>query len=383
MNDLLKDVMEDRAMRAGDPAPDLAAVMAAGDRRRRRTTTLRAGGGVLAVAATVTAIAVVGLPGDSGTTSPGLADDTGWDPRELSYASGSEFHVPASGATVDVGDGVRSYVATDDGFVWAASDGTVSFQSSAEGSSVAIGEVSPEGRYGLVNDDAGSLAAWIDGSDTDDPQLVVYDTARRTEVLRDGDDTGPGMSPMGDGPDPVTVFGIDGDAVVWLNQAGVVRTTISTGESEVLGRRGGLQVHDVGSGLIASDAGEDTGRILTRVGPSLTEGREIPHSGSARISPGADYVSFEDADALIVTDLATGRDVQPRNPGYDYWVVSQWIDARTFGGFGIPTVDESDDSPTVELDMLECDVPTGDCEVVEEIEVAVDAFALPVGESLD
>lgn len=406
MTSLIRDVLAERAERAGAPGIDLDRVIADGDHRARRARTARvvgstAGIGLLA-AASVVAVSVVGADpaGRTGPTDPagqGGQDGAAVDPtdtRAVGWSEGSEIHLPQSGTVLDVGGRIASYTAVDDGFVWSDPAGAVWFQPSDGSAGTEIGSTSTEGSY-LVSDDAGPLAAWVDVSDADDPQLVVHDTATGDEVLRTGEDTGPGMSTYADARGSVHVIALDDGAVVWSNERGVVSTDVASGRSEVLAAgRNGLGVEDAAGPFLASPSsspdGSDDG---TWVGTTVergreTDGRAIRHQGNANLSPTGRWVSFEDADELFVTEVATGREVAaplPAGTPAEYSAVVQWTGDDTYAVFSIRSLDELDDpdgpGETV-VDFAECDVVTGSCETVASPTLAFDDFQLPVGENL-
>ncbi len=387
MTSLITDVLHERAERAGAPDLDLDRLVAEGEARARRTRVTRVAGATgvgLLAAATVAAVVLAGATDGPTTSGEGPATPAGTTAplsRSLSYAHDGDIVLPQHDVELDTGGVVTSYVPTDDGFVWSSEAGEVRFTPAAGGGSTQIGRVSRDGHY-LASDDTGSLAAWIEPGK--EPTLTVFDTAQGTTILRTGTDAPPDVSYFRDATDVVTVVGIDDGAVTWFNEDGLVRTDVATGETRRMGQAYALGVDDVGAGLLVSDASRDNGgSSASRVGPSLTDGLVVSHSGNAQISPDGSHVSFEDADELVVTDLATGEDVQPANPGYDYWVVSQWIDDGTFGGFGIRSLAELDNprgADVVTLDFLTCEIPEGSCEVVAQDEIDVNSFAIPVGE---
>lgn len=389
MTSLLSDVLQERADGAGSPRLDLDLVIAHGERQlRRRRLAGMTGVGLLA-AATITAFAVIDLPSDrqsapaAGTSDTTERGDTLWSTHALSYSDDSTIHVVTAEADLDVGQPIRSYVATDDGFVWTAEDGTVSFQPADGSATRAIGSTSRDGYY-LRADDTGSLAAWVDWTEPGGPSLVVYDTAEGAEVLRESSGTGPGMAAYRDAPEPVYVYAVDDGSVYWLNESGIVRTEVATATSTVLGQGNGFSIDDVATGVIASRPDGTADRQETLVGPSLTEGRTLPNAGHAQLSPDGRTISFEDADELVVRDVATGQDLSPVNPGYEYWVVTQWVDDHDVAVMGLRSLKDLDNPSgpdTAPLDFLHCDVADGSCRVVTSTVVDLDAFNLPVGAS--
>ncbi|QIK67413.1 hypothetical protein G7072_14645 [Nocardioides sp. HDW12B] len=400
MTSLITDVLTERAERAGSPVLDLDRIAADGEHRARRARVTRIAGasgvGLLA-AATVGAVVLAGLDGSPGrsATGPDVAGAPSSAPaapvpvsRMLSYATGESIVVPQADLELRAGKRVASFVPVDDGFVWMAPEGAVSFLPSDGGASTTIGLTEPSGGALRAEND-GSLVAWIDFAVTGGPELVVHDTATGAEVLRTGENLDADADAYRDSPNPAYVYAVDRGSVYWRNSAGAVRTEVATGRSEVLDPdAGGFRIGDVAAGQIASTAstGEGDARddSATRVGPGLSGGTVLPWSGNDHLSPDARSMSFEDEDELVVVDVATGREVGPENPGYDYWVVTQWVGSDTVAVLGIRDIaalDNPDGPDTAPLEFLTCEIPDGACTVVAEDEIDLNAFAIPVGET--
>lgn len=400
MTSLITDVLHERAERAGSPDLDLDRLIAEGEARARRTRVTRVAGATgvgLLAAATVGAVVLAGLDGSPGRTAPGpgVAGAPSSGPaapvpvsRMLSYATDDTVVVPQADLELQAGKRVVSYVPVDDGFVWMAPEGTVSFLPSDGSASTPIGLTEPSGGALRAEKD-GSLAAWIDFSVAGGPELVVHDTATGAEVLRTGENLDADADAYRDSPNPAYVYAVDRGSVYWRNGAGAVRTEVATGRSEVLDPdAGGFTIGDVAAGQVASsastaaeDARDDS---ATRVAPGLSGGTVLPWSGNVHLSPDAGYVSFEDEDELVVADVSTGREVGPTNRDYDYWVVTQWTDDDTVAVMGLRSVEELDNprgADVVPLDFLTCEVPAGSCETVATDDVDLNRFTLPVGET--
>lgn len=375
MTGLLKDVLDEQANDLGAPSLDLAAIRRDGARRVRRGRVTGAAAAAAAVAVMAGGVALV----DPFADEPGVATAPA-SPRQLSYAVGNEIHV--GDEVIETAEPVRSYVLTDTGPVWTTPDGDVMMRLH-DGRDVFIGQTSTDGYY-LKADDTGTLVAWMQFSPGAPPDLVVYDTAAYQEVLVTSEGTREGMGAFRDARDVAYVYAVDGRSVYWHNERGAVLTDVDSGESTVLGEANGFTIGDVADGQLAYTPvleGSEAAEAVTRVGPSLTEGLEIPHSGNPYLSPDAGYVSFEASDVMVVVDTATGEEVTPELPGYEYKVVYTWLDDDTAAVFGIESL--GGDSTTVPLDFLACDIPTGECTKVSSAQVTMGDFALPVGEHID
>ncbi len=378
MTGLLRDVMHERAEAQGPPVVDLDAILSGGNRRIRHR---RVGGLVAAtalVAALVGAASLVHLPRDPG---PRVAGGAALATRGLTYATGHEIHAGAS--RLDTGEKVRSYVPTDDGFVWTVASGAVFF---GDGTTTErIGRTSRDGSY-LKSDDTGSLVAWIDFADQGPATLVVYDTAARETVLTSTQGTSEGMSSLRDGKRAAYVYAVDDGSVYWHNDHGAVRTEVSTGQDTVLGDVNAFAVTDVANGLLAytpPDRAVSTEEQGMLVGRTLTSGRRMPHQGNAYLSPDGTYLSFEDADEMFVTRTADGTDATPRVDGLDFHAVYAWIDDDTTAVLGIRRVADQWETKPVPLVFLTCTVSTGSCTEQAEVTARMGEFALPTGEVLE
>ncbi|MGH3330391.1 MAG: hypothetical protein ACRDPJ_03700 [Nocardioidaceae bacterium] len=385
MTGLLKSVMREHADSATPPLPDLDAIVTAGDRRTRRTR-MAAGVGVAAVVA-----AAVAVPGalslDRATDAPVASTQDAargaYAERLPTYSLGSVIHY--GDTTVDVHDQVASFVQTDDGFVYATKNGEVHF---ADGRTTEkIGRTSTDGLY-LKADDTGSTVAWVEFPDGEAPEFVVYDTARRAEVLRTSQGNTAGMTSFRD-TDAAYIFGVDGDDVYWRSGDGLVRYDLQTGESEVLSADANpFDVADIANGHIAHQIeGVDGEDLPLRVSTDLEHpGKPLPSGWDGFLSPDATYIAVDKADEMAVYDVATHEDVSPSTEGYAFAAAYTWLDDRTVMMIGMERPDKSET-----IDVLRCPVPSGACEVVAddvatyEDDSAVSdlgLLSLPVGEEI-
>jgi hypothetical protein len=283
---------------------------------------------------------------------------------------------------LDVGERVESFVQTDDGFVYATMDGQVHL---ADGTTnTVIGRTSPDGLY-LKADDTGSMVAWVEFSEGEAPELVVYDTARRKEVARTDEGTRPDMQSYRD-TDSVYVYAVDDGTVYWRNADGVVALDVASGTTELLlAGAGAFDISDVADGHFAHVSreweGEDT---PLRVSTDLEHpSRPLPSGWEGYLSPGARYVSTDQADELTVFDVATREDVTPDTSGYQFVAAYAWLDDNTVTLIGIERLGTGSQP----IDVLTCDVPEGTCAIAAEgvatySEDGPPPLALPVGERL-
>lgn len=388
MTGLLKDTMRERADAQTPPPIDVDLLVRAGDRRIRRsrvTTGLAAAGvaGTLAVGALLGPQLVDGsTTGDRGgvVAEQGREAAGPFAERRPTYAVDATIHY--GDTTIDVGETVGSFVQTDDGFVYATDDGRIHL---ADGESTAeIGRTSPDGLY-LKADDTGSLVAWMEFTKGLSPELVVFDTAKREEVARTDEGTGPAMQAFRD-TDAAYVYAVDDGTVYWRNADGVMALDVARKTSELLlDGAGAFDISDVANGHFAHVSrqvdGEDT---PIRVSTDLAHpSRPLPSGWEGYLSPGARYISTDQADELAVFDVATREDVTPDTLGYEFVAAYAWLDDSTVTLIGIRSLGGGEQP----IDILDCDVPQGHCEVAVDgaatySEEGPPPIALPVGERL-
>lgn len=379
MTGLLTRVMHDRADTAGTPDLDLDAIIAAGDRRvrRRRVTT----GIAAASVAGVVAVAGLAVPrmldhddhAPAPTTSPFTA-------RQVSWAEGSTIHWGERAFAV--GKRVRSYVPTDEGFVWTSPDGTVRF---FDGIGNVVVGTAEGGR--LVADDSGSYVAWTTPGTRQEPAShVVFDTSTRTSQNFVAAATA--EAPDDEAP---TVMALDADWLYVREGNLLSRRSLVSRVTETLWAQEGpvdpatkaepaiWQVVDVAAGSIAYFVERvDTWGLAvgSRVDPTAPV---VSTASNGYLSPDGRLLASEQDDFIAVHDTATGQDVSPDLGGYPYAVGYGWVDDDTVMAYGLTDLDGDGPYPA---DILTCDIGAG-CTVVASVDISEGSFALPVGRPLD
>lgn len=367
MTEKLKTLLHDRASLPEFAMPDVDLLVRDGSRRARRRGLAVAGGGAAAATAAVL-VAVTALSGGpSGQSGPAVSTD----PISVdlpSYAKGSVIH-DAEG-TVEVGHVVNAFVRTSVGYVVADPDGEV--WSVAGGQVSRVGQTDAEYPH-LVSDPRGSLAAWVDRSG-DQPAFVAFDQSTG-ESFRNDEATAAGMGELADEEDPAYFYAIDGRTAYWRDHRGAVAVDVDTGEASVIdaGARNGFDLVGVGSGVIATPAG-DRGTALSGAGRDLIL-RNV-YTSEARFSPGARWVAL-DADEPTVFDARTGERIAI---DLDVWFGTgiEWLDDDTV----VMLTAAAEEAP---LDLVTCTLPSGSCEVsvagLATAEELANGYALPGGEA--
>ena len=303
MTGLLKDLMSDKADQAAAPRLDIDAIVADGDKRVHRRRIV-AGTGVAAVAAAVvTAFAVV----------PGIVDNSGPDPthppvtsdfssERITYADGSMIRYGAE--TFDVSPlEVKSLVRTDRGFVFVAGDRHVYFTTGGKAEQL-DGVVQPGGGDVPSLVASGPYAAWMDRTGPS-PELVVYNTAERAEVIRTSDDT----SGADDARSKSAVQAMDGSQLYWHNATGVVVTDVSATDSEpilLLPNASTEWLYDVVDGVFARSSFDDLTVTVSR--DVDAQGPNFPGAFGI-LSPDASYVAAIGEMQLRVFDIQSRESV--------------------------------------------------------------------------
>lgn len=197
----LRDALAREVGRAEPPVLDLDAVLRLGERGlRRRRWALCAGGAAAMAAVVAISLAVSALaPGQRSEGPSGdPASPTSSEPttavtdssRALVYSDGElggsvGIHLGAD--VVATVHGFAHLDVTDAGVVWTDSHQGVWFSDGGRPARIGDDYCGPSGNFSTGTVQAaptGSLVAWLDCSNPDEPEVVVVDTSDRIEVLR-------------------------------------------------------------------------------------------------------------------------------------------------------------------------------------------------------
>jgi hypothetical protein len=374
MTEKLKTLLHDRAETVAFGAPDLDAVIRAGDRRLRRRRGAAALGG-LATVAVVGALLVPRLGGSGDDDGRRVAHDPG-APAQVSWVLGSVLHDGAR--TVDLGFQVTSYVRTSAGIVATGPDGTV--HSVIGGRTVDVGEVDAAHPH-LVGDSEGPYVGWVNASG-EGPAFLVLDQA--TGEITSNGVAERGMGRAADAEDPAYFYAIDAHTAYWRDTRGAVAVDLDTGDVRVVdaAARNGFDIVAVENGQIAFQViPDDASSDGTAIGTSRDTAMLIPRAyGSyGTFSPDARYYS-SDADEPEVYDARSGERVT-FDLDYAFATGYEWLDDSTLAMI-------AQDTPTAPVQLLTCQVPAGTCDVaVDDLgsfdDLLADGFVLPVGDPLE
>ncbi len=379
MNDLIRDVLHDRADALTDPDIDLTAVEAGGRRaRNRRRWTVAAGATGSVAAVTALAIGIAQLTGDTtGQTGPRESQfAAAFADGAPTYAQGSVVHLGAD-LTFDVGRKVAAMVQTPGAVVVVDTDGGVW---------VANGQQEPD-RVGDVGDlrphlrESGDLVAWAERSDAG-TRVVALDVASgqtwQAPAIASGD---------GEFDEP-EVAAVDRGMVWFTDDSGLTRWEPTTGGAPlIIDQEPGYELRDVRNGIYLTNS--QKGNWVGHVGPDLAGGERVKvgASGPQRLSPdGRLLLSERSADEFTVYDTSTGEILADAPEGYEFAVGYAWADNARYWAAAIQELGEGSagDSP-YRYDLLLCTAPAS-CEVaVDDVEVSSEGsgVVLPIGERMD
>ncbi len=382
MTETLKDLMTERADAAAPPHVDLDAIVRAGDSRvRRRRVVL--GAGMAAVAASVAlgvpAVLHSNAPDQTRTLQPAAPD---FAERRITYAVGSTIHY--GDQVIDVSPGaVKTFVQTDDGFVFTDAYGAIFFTSGAEVEQ--IGDSGQPSARQLTADDSGSYVGWVDKSALPVSEFVVYDTSSRSEVVRTSEGNKPAQEQAGQSEVPM-IEAIDGSYAYWHSSEGFTAWNLTSGTGRVLPIDVGyhwIWLQDVAAGQLAvlSDDGQ---QVVVSADPVATAPAfPAHHAWAANLSPNAERLytrSYAEPDEMKVFDVQTGAEQTPNHPGYPFIALSQWLDDDRFVAMGAKNSDAL--GPTDQLDLLTCSISAGECTVAVSEAGLVGQLVTPLGGSL-
>jgi hypothetical protein len=263
-------------------------------------------------------------------TQPTESDRSGgFATRTTTYAVDSSIYYGEE--AIDVSPyRVGAFVQTDDGFVVAATDGTVVL---ADGFTVeVIGQVAHRPGYAAVAaDDRGSLVTWVDDSQAA-AEFVVYDTSAREEVAREPD---PEAS-IGDKPAefglPV-VEALDEAIAYWHRSDGTVAYDTDSGDVRMLAEGASPQwLKDVEDGTLAFSSFDDLAVVVSS-DPAADEPLLPAYTEDAPLSLDAGYLAIDQEGTVVVLDVTSGSDVTPTDSSREGRFV-QWTGKDEYIAFG-------------------------------------------------
>ena len=339
----LHTLLHDQADGVDFAAPDVEALVRAGDRRvRRRRVAVAAG--VAATAVVAVALASQVLPG---------ARQTAPEPAGPTYPVQVRDVQPmfTIGSLVVEGDRrtrmehpVDSLVRTRAGWVYRSGSTIYSYVDGV------TSRLSDRGDGSLVSDQDGVLAAWQEGVGAAS-RLAVVD-------LRSGEVTRPDVEVDGirtDDSSELELHDVDGDVVYWRDDRGGVAHDLATGDEQVLEQS---DVMDVENGVIAW-SGDPATQVTSPSGTVALEGGDV-----GVLSPDGAWYAADDVVGFFgrpgFADTRTGR-ATPFVTGAardDLVVVAGWLDATTVS---VGLIAKADDAPDR---LLTCTVPAGTCTTV-------------------
>jgi hypothetical protein len=353
MTETLRDMMTERADLAPEPRIDIGDVVRTGRRRvwRHRAVASTAACAVL----TATALVAPSLP--FGAEETGVTGSGAFEVRKVTYAVGSTIHY--GDQAIDVPHEVRSFVQTDDGFVFADADDTIYFTNGDD--TEAIGHA---GAFTYLQaDDNGSYVAWVEVDEGELPEVVVYDTGAGAEVFRSSDGNGEAPGYLSD-YNKASVDALDGDMVYVRNADGIVAVDVASGTVSSVIKPGpdtfledAAFLEDVADGWLARSHGNG---VLVSFGPD-GDMRRFPDDVGGDLSPSGRLLAAYSGPPtsqdlrLHVLDVASGTDVSPAWGDYDTVAIAQWIDDDTVVVYGSPG------GESVTGDLLRCSISSGDC----------------------
>ena len=353
----LTQLLAERAGALEPPRLDPLDVVADGERRVQRRRRLVAAGASVALAVTIGATTLV-LGNRADRTSP----TQGGDARPLTYGQGQILHLGER--EIDTGLDYLSLDVTDDGAALTTLDGKIWFTDGTEVEEVGAtlgGRVTPQDLYGVgwpvsrprdwvVNDSSGSLLAWLEYPDRDktSPELVVYDSERRTVLARQTFEVGRGVLPV--------VAAVAGREVYVTASTVMYRYTLDGGTFESVDPAVFESVRrEARRALVLGSA--EHGEILGHAGahPRLSRDHDRIPTGGSRISGLRDPRTGEPVDM----ELPDGFE------GTEVWFL-QWLDDDRFTVIQVP-----------QGDLLVCQIEAGRCGVEIESSTWTSAPIIP------
>ncbi|MEV8378141.1 hypothetical protein AB0P21_35715 [Kribbella sp. NPDC056861] len=359
MTGLLKDTFTEEAEAIGEPAVDLAAIVATGNRRIKRR---RLGSVLVAVAASAAVIGGGLTTVQHLTTDPEVKVAVGgpFAERRPTWADGKEIHFGPQ--VIRVPSAIASFVQTNVAFVYTTADGGV-FRVAEGGATTPIGKVGKNQL--LAADPDRGMVGWVDPT-RPVPEFVVYNLVAAQEVARTSTGNTRGSATA---DPPVRVAAIDDGIAYFGASDGLRRWDIATGVGELIKPKAPttfLVAAEAGQFLWENPAGGDTdlgvGKDVNAADPTHYEG------WTGHLSPQARYLMTDKADVVSVVDLRSGKSAALTVPGYVLIVPTQWKDDHTFHAIGFVT-------ESSRLDLLTCTIKSV---TKTTCDTSVKSFAPPV-----
>ncbi|MCX6399207.1 MAG: hypothetical protein NTX33_04650 [Propionibacteriales bacterium] len=344
MTEMLRTQLE-RVADRDFAAIDLDAITLAGDRRIRGRRRGVFAGAVVALVLACAATALVAGRGDDDQ----VVDLPDGAPAGLTWVVGDTLYTAT--ASFDLGHRVQAYVRVDGGYAVLTPDGEV--YSYVDGQVRRVGEGA--GQTFLVSDAEDSWVGWIDESGAT-PAFVAHDlvSGRTTRQDVQADARGEEDESI---TDVAWFVGIDGGTAYWSDLRGTVAVDLESGATTVLSGPGAKRwVSGVKDGLLVrlveTASGGDLGsEVVDRDGKVVLPFEKGRYFGA--VSPSGRWVT---SDGPVVVELASGKSFPLQIQGTDA-LAYEWLDRDTVAAFR-----EDGDA----VDLLTCEVETGECAVVAE-----------------
>jgi hypothetical protein len=384
MNNLLKDMLDERAAGAEPPPLDLDAILATGNRQISRRRAIGALGGAVAVAAGVIGTATVVRPRES---QPQPAKPASFAERRITYAVGSTIHYGDEVLSV-APHKITTFVQTDAGFVFLDAENNIHVADRSGTRSLGAAN------WELTADFRGNLVGWIDAFKTP-RESVVYDVLAGRELVRTA--VGNKIPPTVDLAYSPRIIAIDGGTAYFDTAHGPYRWDIQANRGERLAGVGMNDVRAVAAGQIVflQPLDQRPPGVELTIAKSVTDKPSVRFLGQqAHLSPTAAYLVTQPNDArpgiepawasLHLVDTKTGNRIALPDRTYFKFYFGQWIDAETC------TI-AAEHRTTGGLDLLVVNARTGATKVAvshfatqgfSTTPPRVASFALPTGRAI-
>ncbi len=384
MNNLLKDMLDERAAGAEPPPLDLDGILAAGNRQISRRRAIGAFGGAVAAAAGVIGTATVVRPRKS---QPQPAKQAPFAERRITYAVDSTIHYGEEVLSV-APHKITTFVQTDAGFVFLDAENNIHVADRSGARSLG------QGSWELTADFRGNLVSWVEGFN-DHYESVVYDVAAGRELVRTA--VGNKIPPNVSLAFSSRIIAIDGGTAYFDTVQGPYRWDIKANRGELLADVGTNTVRAVAAGQIVfqQPLEQRPPAVNLTIAGTVTEKPSVRFLGQQAFpSPTAAYVVSQPNDArlgiepawasLHLVDTKSGNHIALPDRTYFKFYFGQWIDDETC------TI-AAEHRTTGGLDLLVVNARTGATKVAvsrlatqgfSTTPPRVASFALPTGRAI-